>query len=164
MLISNSRHDVGMIAVADQQSTNKSGLNGFSLHQVPDERRLFDTLIRFVRSWDPDILIGYEINTASWGYMVRRAESEFKMNMCEKLARIIPEHTRAHHDREQDAWGFKKQSSLHSPGRIYLNVWRTLRHEVSLTSYTLENFVFHILHQRSGIVLISGLLSLSIHL
>jgi DNA polymerase zeta len=37
---------------------------------------------------------------------------------------------------------------LHYTGRIILNVWRLLRGEVALTSYTFENTSFHVLHER----------------
>ena len=33
-------------------------------------------------------------------------------------------------------------------GRILLDVWRLLRHEVALTSYTYENVMYHILQKR----------------
>lgn len=51
-------------------------------------------------------------------------------------------------DNRDDAWGYKKVSALYSPGRIFLNVWRLMRSQLTLTSYTLENTVFHIIHQR----------------
>lgn len=33
-------------------------------------------------------------------------------------------------------------------GRILLDVWRLMRHEIALTSYTFENIMYHILHRR----------------
>ena len=33
-------------------------------------------------------------------------------------------------------------------GRILLNLWRILRHELTLQSYTFENVVYHVLNSR----------------
>jgi len=33
-------------------------------------------------------------------------------------------------------------------GRIVLNLWKQMRSEVNLTSYTAENMFFHVLHER----------------
>lgn len=33
-------------------------------------------------------------------------------------------------------------------GRILLDIWRLLRHEIALTSYSFENIMYHILHKR----------------
>ena len=33
-------------------------------------------------------------------------------------------------------------------GRIVLNVWRLMRSELALTSYSAENLFFHVLHER----------------
>lgn len=42
----------------------------------------------------------------------------------------------------------EKNSDITIGGRIVLNLWRILRVEVALQSYTFENLVFHILHRR----------------
>lgn len=34
------------------------------------------------------------------------------------------------------------------PGRIVLNLWKVLRHELTLNIYTFENVYFHVLHRR----------------
>ena len=39
-------------------------------------------------------------------------------------------------------------SGLTVTGRIVLNLWRILRSDMALNIYTLENVVFHVLHQR----------------
>ena len=33
-------------------------------------------------------------------------------------------------------------------GRIVLNVWRLMRSEVAFYSYTFENMMYHVLHER----------------
>lgn len=45
-------------------------------------------------------------------------------------------------------WGLKKSSAISITGRIVLNVWRLMRSELLLTSFTFENMAFHVLHRR----------------
>ncbi|CAD5119813.1 DgyrCDS8397 [Dimorphilus gyrociliatus] len=92
------------------------------LHIVQDEATLFEELVRVVRSHDPDIFIGFEIDTLSWGYLLDRA----------KIYDIKT--------------SFQDKHSM--PGRIVLNLWKVLRHELTLNIYTFENVHFHVLHRR----------------
>jgi DNA polymerase zeta len=70
------------------------------------------------------------------------------MDFQSLFSRIVklPESQRV--NRDNDEWGRKKQSNLACVGRIILNVWRIMRKCLNLTSYTLENIVFHVMHQR----------------
>lgn len=47
-----------------------------------------------------------------------------------------------------DEYGRIKQSGIHVTGRIVMNVWRIIRHEVKLSIYTFQNVVFNILGKR----------------
>jgi DNA polymerase zeta len=47
-----------------------------------------------------------------------------------------------------DSYSEHHTSNFKVTGRHVLNIWRIMRGEVTLTSYTLENIVFHVLHQR----------------
>ena len=134
---------------------------------------------------DPDILMGYEIQTSSWSYAISRA-SELGINLRQELSRIPKEKVM---DGASDIYGSRHTSEIHVvgeyanyrvhsfslyyrislfddiivywllfcngfaltksyKGRIVLNVWRLLRSELALTSYSFENTVFHVLHQR----------------
>lgn len=109
--------------------------------------------------WDPDILVGYEVHKSSWGYIYQRSEA-LNLDFCgifslksEMISRVIksPIHpTKFNNGKpmQYDNWGYKKQSNLHCVGRIILNVWRLMRSQLSMTSYTLESVVFHVMHQR----------------
>ncbi|KAI8926310.1 hypothetical protein BC831DRAFT_435443 [Entophlyctis helioformis] len=130
-------YHVGMLVVADGLNPRRSGLGGFEVTTVQTERELLQTLVELVREWDPDMLVGFEIQKAA-----------YQLDLCQGLAAIQDDTARAHHEADQDAWGAKKQSSLHATGRIFLNVWRLLKHELALTSYSLENLAFHVLHKR----------------
>ena len=51
-------------------------------------------------------------------------------------------------DAEKDMYGADHTSELRVAGRVVLNVWRLMRHEVAFYSYTFENMMFHVLHRR----------------
>ncbi|KAJ3332294.1 DNA polymerase zeta [Blyttiomyces sp. JEL0837] len=138
---------VGMIIVADKQRFERTGMLGYMVDEVPNERALFDMLIQRVRAFDPDILTGYEIQGSSWGFLIERAKLAFGMDLASGVARVR-ERVNTKVGAQQDQYGFQHHAAISSSGRIFLNVWRLMRAEVNLTSYYLENTVFHILHQR----------------
>ncbi|KAJ3178228.1 DNA polymerase zeta [Gaertneriomyces sp. JEL0708] len=139
---------VGIIAIQDQLPLNKCAIRGYPIDYVSDERGLFERLVQKVRAWDPDILLGYEIHNASWGYLIERAEHGYKIDLCKELSRVMPDYAKTRFGDEDDEWGSRKQSYIHTTGRIFLNVWRLMRAEMDLTSYTIENMVYHVLHRR----------------
>ncbi|MGH0147023.1 UNVERIFIED_CONTAM: hypothetical protein FKN15_021091 [Acipenser sinensis] len=49
---------------------------------------------------------------------------------------------------ERDEYGADTMTEINIVGRIVLNVWRMMKTEVTLTSYSFENVAFHVLHQR----------------
>jgi len=121
---------------------------------------------------DADILIGYEVQKLSWGYLVERAAA-LNINLTGQLSRvpgdcewlgITPNMYFTVGSTDQKAY---KPSSNSEPspaveyakryttelnviGRIILNTWRIIQHEVALTSYTFENTFYHVLHQRTA--------------
>lgn len=101
-----------------------------------------DEVVRLVRYCDPDILCGYEVIAASWGYLVARAR-HLDRNLCHELSRSDFKSN----GKVGDRWGYTHTSNVEVPGRHMLNVWRVLRSELSLTSYSLEHVAYHLLHQ-----------------
>jgi DNA polymerase zeta len=103
---------------------------------------------------DPDVLLGYEIQMGGWGYLVERA-IVLGFSMTDALSRFV---TTPKKDKALvDEWGRTHQSGvfvkyvllitydLSYRGRIVLNMWRLLRHEVKANSYRFQNVVFHVL-------------------
>ena len=43
--------------------------------------------------WDPDIFVGYEIQKASWGFLLKRA-AHLNVNLISLLSRVPGENTR----------------------------------------------------------------------
>ncbi|KAG5883182.1 hypothetical protein JTB14_018199 [Gonioctena quinquepunctata] len=106
---------------------------------VDSEENLFDGFLKIIAYWDPDIFAGYEIELLSWGYLIERA-SILGINMKPLLGR-----TKINSLRWKDE---DSPNELKITGRIVLDVWRLMRHEIALQSYTFESIVFHILHKR----------------
>lgn len=136
---------------SNSKSTSSFGLEVES-EFVADEIGLFERLVDLVKKWDPDIFVGYEIEMASWGYVIQRSQA-IGVDIVPSISRVPSQ--RAHkykrdaalaEDIENDHTEFETELKLH--GRILLDVWRLLRGEIALTSYSFENIMFHILHRR----------------
>ncbi|EDV19123.1 uncharacterized protein TRIADDRAFT_34116 [Trichoplax adhaerens] len=97
-------------------------------------------------SWDPDILIGYEIQMLSWGYVFDRAKF-LKIGLAPRLSRIPEQKIRSQIELTDNSLA-RYKTDLFVIGRILLNVWRIVRSEVTLNIYTFENVSYHVLHQR----------------
>lgn len=108
----------------------------------PSEKLMAENLFQSIDYFDPDILSGYEVNASSWGYLIERFQCEYDTNILPRLGRVLQKGNGKFGDR----WGYTHTSSIKLNGRHMLNCWRLLRHELSLTSYSLENVTFHLLH------------------
>ncbi|GLV38027.1 DNA polymerase zeta subunit 1 [Carabus blaptoides fortunei] len=113
-----------------------------SVVYVQSETELMSTFVQLVRKWDPDICAGYEIEMHSWGYLIERG-NVLSVNLTSELSRINPAVVK-----KRPANADSDEKDIQLTGRIILDVWRLLRHEVALQSYTFENTMYHILHRR----------------
>lgn len=52
---------------------------GIPCHVVDSELDLINWVIDIVKAWDPDVLAGWELHNASWGYLASRADQAFSM-------------------------------------------------------------------------------------
>ncbi|KAL1488019.1 hypothetical protein ABEB36_015394 [Hypothenemus hampei] len=111
--------------------------NTDQVNLVDNEETLIQASIELVKNYDPDILAGFEIEMLSWGYLVDRALI-LGVPLLDLLGRCPGTNKKAPpHDLETGI-----------VGRVVLNVWRIMRHEASLQSYTLESVSYHLLHKR----------------
>lgn len=124
----------------------RSGIAGLQVTYCTDERQLLQALSDIIRRYDPDILVGYEVQMHSWGYVLQRAAA-LEVNLCQMISRILDDKENMF-VAEKDEYGADTMSEIHIAGRIILNIWRMMRPEVALTNYSFENVAFHILHQR----------------
>lgn len=53
-----------------------------------------------------------------------------------------------HAESIEERWRERKATFVRIPGRYVFNGWRLMRSEASLTLYTLENVVYHVLKKR----------------
>ncbi|CUA77435.1 DNA polymerase zeta subunit [Rhizoctonia solani] len=117
---------------------------GYKIEVVSTELDLLNALIDLVREFDPDILAGWQVQTASWGYIDVRCHST-GLVLSEEIARVSSNHG---HKPGSEQWDYRHGASFHVVGRHVLNVWRIMRYEQSLDQYTYENVVFHLMHKR----------------
>lgn len=54
-----------------------------------DEVSALKALVEIVRLEDPDIMLGYEIQMNSWGFLIQRAHHIKNSNLCVELSRIL---------------------------------------------------------------------------
>ncbi|KAJ5555085.1 C4-type zinc-finger of DNA polymerase delta [Penicillium sp. DV-2018c] len=113
----------------------------------PTELDLINRLIDIVRYHDPDIITGYEVHSASWGYVIERARKKYDFDICEELSRTKSQ-SHGRFGKDADRWGFDHSSSVRITGRHMFNIWRAMKGELNLLQYTMENVVFHVLHRR----------------
>ncbi|KAK7907545.1 hypothetical protein WMY93_016157 [Mugilogobius chulae] len=125
----------------------RSGVSGLQLTYVSNETLLFDELVKVVRRYDPDMLLGYEIQMHSWGYLLQRS-SALGVDLCQLLSRVPGDSKDNRFAAERDEYGADTMTEIHIVGRVMLNLWRIMKYEAALNNYTFENVAFHLLHQR----------------
>uniref|UniRef100_A0A2M4B8C7 DNA polymerase zeta catalytic subunit n=1 Tax=Anopheles marajoara TaxID=58244 RepID=A0A2M4B8C7_9DIPT len=148
--------------ILNQEQTARAGdgnaATGYKYNQCPyvadvvvvqSERELYEKFLLLIAFWDPDIFAGYEIESVSWGYVIERGYV-LEMNLMKMLSRVPTlEKVHVSEEEQQELLEMHEYSAgLKIPGRILLDIWRLMRHEIALTSYTFENVVYHILHRR----------------
>ncbi|TKA26043.1 hypothetical protein B0A50_05555 [Salinomyces thailandicus] len=112
-----------------------------------NELDLLNRVVDIVRTWDPDILTGYEVHNSSWGYLIERARLVYEFNLPDEFSRMKSQ-SHGRFGKDADRWGFTHTSTVRITGRHTINVWRAMRSELNLLQYTVENVVFHLLHRR----------------
>ncbi|XP_054832300.1 DNA polymerase zeta catalytic subunit [Eublepharis macularius] len=125
----------------------RSGISGLEVTYATDERTLFQEVVNIVKRYDPDFLLGYEVQMHSWGYLLQRAAA-LGVDLCQMISRVPDDKKENRFAPEQDEYGSDTMSEINIVGRVILNIWRIMRNEVTLTNYTFENVGFHVLHQR----------------
>ncbi|CAL4064009.1 unnamed protein product, partial [Meganyctiphanes norvegica] len=138
-----------VVSAGSSDMVTRTGVTDLSVLHVENEIGLLNEVVNLVATWDPDILIGYEVQMSSWGYLLERGVA-LGTEIVSRLSRV-PEGNSSHHSEEQDEYGSDHASHIHITGRIVLNVWRLMRAEVALQSYTLQSVTFNLLHTRIAV-------------
>ena len=96
-------------------------------------------MVQMYYRWDPDILVGYEVQLLSWGYLLQRS-STLNTNLAVAISRVPTSKKSSHVSAAKDEYGADNDAEIHIAGRITLNLWRLLRHEVRLAKCFLYMF------------------------
>ena len=123
------------------------GITGLKTVYVDSEPDLFNHLSTLILHVDPDILLGYEVQMLSWGYLLSRA-AHLGYDLCRCLSRVPHDSKNNWCSSEKDEFGADNASEIHIVGRLVLNIWRLMRSEVALYDYKFESVAYHLLHQR----------------
>lgn len=132
--------ETGAIIVNDMNLSN-FGVSIPLVHRVSKEEDLILKLIQLMKTWDPDILAGYEIEMNSWGYLVQRG-FVLELNLLSLLGRVRSENSligekKSAPSNETDEFVDVPRSikNMKISGRIVLDIWRVLRHEVKKINF-----------------------------
>ncbi|CAK3784800.1 DNA polymerase zeta catalytic subunit [Lecanosticta acicola] len=121
--------------------------NDVQIDSEDNELDLLNKMVDIVRTYDPDILTGYEVHNGSWGYLIERARLQYEYNLPDEFSRMKSQ-SHGRFGKDADRWGFTHTSTVRITGRHTINIWRAMRSELNLLQYTMENVVFHLLHKR----------------
>ncbi|KAJ9155397.1 DNA polymerase [Pleurostoma richardsiae] len=140
----------GVVVLSEDGSSAQKIRSQISTALVMEESSELDVMVRMVeivRTYDPDILTGYEVHGSSWGYLIERARFKYDYNLCDEFSRMKSQ-SHGRFGKEADRWGFNTTSTIRVTGRHMINIWRAMRGELNLLQYTMENVVWHLLHRR----------------
>ncbi len=145
-------------------------LPGARVERFPSEAALFAGVAAAVQALDPDVLLGWDLERGSLGYLADRAAALGAPCPLRALSRL-PDAPGA--GRERFPFGavaaaaaaaagggaeaaaarrFAAAAGPIVPGRIVLDVWRLMRAEVKLGSYSLEAVAAAVLRRRAPAV------------
>ena len=140
---------IGILALSESGELGRkiSKQTSVAVEVEQTELDMINRMIEIVRYYDPDILTGFELHGGSWGYVIERARSKYDYDLCDEFSRM-KSLSHGRFGKENDKWGFNQTSTIRITGRHMINLWRSMRGELSLLQYTIENVAFHLLHRR----------------
>lgn len=109
-----------------------------------DEFDLLDALIDIVLIFDPDILSGFELHAASWGYIIERCKVAHRFDFADEISRVNANAK----TKVRDQWGYSHASAIVISGRHMINIWRAIKDDLALSKYTIENISYVVFQQR----------------
>ncbi|VFQ97794.1 unnamed protein product [Cuscuta campestris] len=151
---------------------NLDALSGCKVWDFCEEKHLFSKFVKIFSSIDPDVVMGWDIQGGSLGFLAERA-SHIGIDLLRKISRALSETHAPSKDYDEekrsnlfsepiirdsvlcedmmiidDEWGRTHASGIHVGGRIVLNIWRLMRGEVKLNMYTIENVAEAVLRRK----------------
>ncbi|KAJ4968098.1 hypothetical protein NE237_014799 [Protea cynaroides] len=157
---------------------NSYGITGCKVLVISEEKQLFYHFVQIIGSLDPDILMGWEMQGGSLGFLAERA-AHLGVRLLNQISRTpLPEAKMTAKDSSDgakavpdnllpeslfgdsiledaiiaDEWGRTHASGVHVGGRIVLNIWRLMRGEIKLNMYTLESVAEAVLRRKIPLI------------
>jgi DNA polymerase zeta len=147
----------GILAI-DNGCLASNTLRTTFVENMHSELDLLNGLVDVVVDLDPDILVGWDVQSLSWGYLIHRGKI---WGMPTNFSEHTPFHRFTGLDlpsllsrvsqtlqRPSLIWESRNSSTVKVVGRHVLNLWRLMRTEITLSVYTFENVAFHTLRRR----------------
>ncbi|KAJ6509544.1 hypothetical protein C8R47DRAFT_1174181 [Mycena vitilis] len=129
--------------VVDRTPVRNLGSRNSEVKIVSAELDLLNHIVDMVADLDPDIIVGWEIQAASWGYLNERG-GQYGLSIPDLVSRAPIKRSGG-----KDLWGMRHTSTFKVSGRHVLNLWRVMRVELTLNIYTFENVVLNVLSRRT---------------
>ncbi|KAJ4719461.1 DNA polymerase [Melia azedarach] len=159
---------------SESYQRSHDGIADCKMFVFSEEKHLFGHFIKILCSFDPDIIMGWDIQGGSLGFLAERA-AHLGIGLLNDISRTPLETKIAAGDLEisergmldnmlpesaadsapvkdaiiEDEWGRTHASGVHVGGRIVLNVWRLMRGEVKLNMYTVEAVAEAVLRRKT---------------
>lgn len=124
---------------------HKTGLSmkDIELFVVDTELELIMKIVEVVNSYDPEILIGYEMELLSWGYLLERS-SVLNMRVGPALSRVSDDQL-SHNSKIVES---NFVQPIMFTGRMVFSTWRIIKHEINLNTCSYERIHHHALNER----------------
>jgi DNA polymerase family B, exonuclease domain len=148
----------GIVTVENEQ-LDPNRLRDLRLDAVPSELELLNRIIDLVVDLDPDIIVGWETQSASWGYLSARGKHYGLLSLASgfsnpnifsgyDVGQLLSRASGRQRHAGTSVYEATHTTTFKVIGRHVLNVWRIMRAEQSLETYTFENTAFYLLQQR----------------
>ncbi|KAG1783945.1 hypothetical protein EV702DRAFT_958561 [Suillus placidus] len=135
-------HERGILVVKNAQLDPRR-IRDFPLEIVADELELLNRMVDIVVEFDPDIIVGWDVQSASWGYLNARG-NHYGFDIGELISRAPSKNAAAGNNQ----WSQRTTTTFKVTGRHVFNVWRIMRVEQTLSTYSFENVAFQLLRRR----------------
>lgn len=135
---------VSTVLAVDPPQTLRASFNVVSFQS---EAQLFDGLAGHIRNVDPDVLVGFETQASSIGYILERAQTishpfpQLASRWLSKATGVFNEGNKVGTTSNAEAaatYFHRKGADVKITGRHIISLWRIVRTEVKLSAYTRE--------------------------
>lgn len=139
------------------------GVSDCKISIFNNEKHLLDHFANMIFSFDPDVIMGWEIQGGSLGFLAERAV-HLGISILKKISRtpacgtnckvsemqnpLLVSDTVSEYSIIEDEWGRTHASGIHVSGRIVLNIWQLMRAELKLHMYSVEAVAEEVLRRK----------------